>query len=249
LKVKNILVSQPEPLELDKSPYGDLIRKHSVNIDFHKFFKVEGVSSREFRNDKVYLNEFTAVIFNSKNAVDNFFRIAKEVRVDVPESMKYFCISESIAYYLQKYVQFRKRKIFHGDQNLNQLMEVIKKHKTEKFLLPCSDLHNKELPNLLEASKIEYREAILYRTVSDDLSSVNLDKYDLVVFFSPQGIKSLFNNFPNFLQGTKLIAAFGPSTATAASEAGLNVEIVAPTNTAPSMTMAIDQYLAKSNKK
>jgi len=249
LKVKNILVSQPEPLELDKSPYGDLIRKYSVNIDFHKFFKVEGVSSREFRNDKVYLNEFTAVIFNSKNAVDNFFRIAKEVRVDVPESMKYFCISESIAYYLQKYVQFRKRKIFHGDQNLVQLMEVIKKHRTEKFLLPCSDVHNKELPNLLESANIEYREAILYRTVSDDLSSINLEKYDLIVFFSPQGIKSLFNNFPDFLQGTKLLAAFGPSTATAASEAGLAVEIIAPTNTAPSMTMAIDQYLSKSNKK
>jgi uroporphyrinogen-III synthase len=249
LKVKNILVSQPEPLELDKSPYGDLIRKYNVNIDFHKFFKVEGVSSREFRNDKVYLNEFTAVIFNSKNAVDNFFRIAKEVRIDVPESMKYFCISESIAYYLQKYVQFRKRKIFHGDQNLAQLMEVIKKHRTEKFLLPCSDIHNKELPNLLEAAKIEYKEAILYRTVSDDLTDINIDKYDLVVFFSPQGIKSLFNNFPGFIQGTKLIAAFGPSTATAAGDAGLLVEIVAPTNTAPSMTMAIDQYLAKNNKK
>jgi uroporphyrinogen-III synthase len=249
LKIKNILVSQPEPIEMDKSPYGDLIRKYSVNIDFHKFFKVEGVSSREFRNDKVYLNEFSAVIFNSKNAVDNFFRIAKEVRVEVPESMKYFCISESIAYYLQKYVQFRKRKIFHGDQNLVQLMEVIKKHKTEKFLLPCSDVHNKDLPNLLEASKIEYREAILYRTVSDDLSGVNIEKYDLLVFFSPQGIKSLFNNFPEFLQGTKLIGAFGPSTATAATEAGLTVEITAPTNTAPSMTMAIDQYLAKSNKK
>lgn len=249
MKIKNILISQHEPLELAKSPYGDLIRKYGVNIDFHKFFKVEGVSSREFRNDKVYLNEFSAVIFNSKNAVDNFFRIAKEVRVEVPESMKYFCISESIAYYLQKYVQFRKRKIFHGDQNLVQLMEVIKKHKTEKFLLPCSDVHNKDLPNLLEASKIEYREAILYRTVSDDLSGVNIEKYDLLVFFSPQGIKSLFNNFPEFLQGTKLIGAFGPSTATAASEAGLTVEITAPTNTAPSMTMAIDQYLAKSNKK
>jgi len=249
LKVKNILVSQPEPLEMDKSPYGDIIRKYSVNIDFHKFFKVEGVSSREFRNDKVYLNEFTAVIFTSKNAVDNFFRIAKEVRVDVPESMKYFCVSESIAYYLQKYVQFRKRKIFHGDQNLVQLMEVIKKHKMEKFLLPCSDVHNKDLPNLLEASSIEYREAILYRTVSDDLAGLNIDKYDLLVFFSPQGIKSLYNNFPDFVQGTKLIGAFGPSTAIAASEAGLTVEILAPTNIAPSMTMAIDQYLTKNNRK
>ncbi|MEI6747859.1 MAG: uroporphyrinogen-III synthase [Bacteroidota bacterium] len=249
MKVKNILVSQPEPLEMDKSPYGDIIRKYSVNIDFHKFFKVEGVSSREFRNDKVYLNEFTAVIFTSKNAVDNFFRIAKEVRVDVPESMKYFCVSESIAYYLQKYVQFRKRKIFHGDQSLVQLMEVIKKHRMKKFLLPCSDVHNKDLPNLLEASSIEYREAILYRTVSDDLAGLNIDKYDLLVFFSPQGIKSLYNNFPDFVQGTKLIGAFGPSTAIAASEAGLTVEILAPTNIAPSMTMAIDQYLTKNNRK
>ena len=249
MKIKNLLVSQPEPIELDKSPYGDLIRKYAVNIDFHKFFKVEGVSAREFRNDKIYLNEYTSVIFNSKNAVDNFFRIAKEVRAEIPESMKYFCISESIAYYLQKYVQFRKRKIFHGDQNLTQLMEIIKKHKTEKFLLPCSDIHNKDLPTMLEAAKIEYREATLYRTVSDDLIGLNLDKYDLFVFFSPQGIKSLFKNFPGFHQGTKLIGAFGPTTAAAATEAGLIVNIAAPTNTAPSMTMAIDQYLAKSNKK
>jgi len=249
LKIKNLLVSQPEPLELEKSPYGDLIRKYTVNIDFHKFFKVEGVSAREFRNDKIYLNEYTSVIFNSKNAVDNFFRIAKEVRAEIPESMKYFCVSESIAYYLQKYVQFRKRKIFHGDQNLAQLMEIVKKHKTEKFLLPCSDVHNKELPTLLEAAKIEYREATLYRTVSNDLNDVNLDKYDMLVFFSPQGIKSLFMNFPGFIQGTKLIGAFGPTTAAAATEAGLTVNVAAPTNIAPSMTMAIDQYLAKNNKK
>ena len=249
MKIKNLLVSQPEPLELEKSPYGDLIRKYTLNIDFHKFFKVEGVSAREFRNDKIYLNEYTSVIFNSKNAVDNFFRIAKEVRADIPESMKYFCVSESIAYYLQKYVQFRKRKIFHGDQNLAQLMEIVKKHKTEKFLLPCSDVHNKELPTLLEAAKIEYREATLYRTVSNDLSNLNLDKYDMLVFFSPQGIKSLFINFPGFNQGAKLIGAFGPTTAAAATEAGLIVNIVAPTNIAPSMTMAIDQYLAKCNKK
>ena len=234
---------------MDKSPYGDLIRKYTLNIDFQKFFTVEGVSAREFRNDKIYLNEYTSVIFNSKNAVDNFFRIAKEVRAEIPETMKYFCISESIAYYLQKYVQFRKRKIFHGDQNLTQLMEVIKKHKTEKFLLPCSDIHSKDLPTLLEAAKIEYREATLYRTVSDDLQNMNIDKYDLLVFFSPQGIKSLFKNFPGFQQGIKLIGAFGPTTAAGATEAGLIVNIAAPTKTAPSMTMAIDQYLAKCNKK
>ena len=234
---------------MDKSPYGDLIRKYTLNIDFQKFFTVEGVSAREFRNDKIYLNEYTSVIFNSKNAVDNFFRIAKEVRAEIPETMKYFCISESIAYYLQKYVQFRKRKIFHGDQNLTQLMEVIKKHKTEKFLLPCSDIHSKDLPTMLEAAKIEYREATLYRTVSDDLQTMNIDKYDLLVFFSPQGIKSLFKNFPGFQQGIKLIGAFGPTTASGAIEAGLIVNIAAPTKTAPSMTMAIDQYLAKCNKK
>ncbi len=250
MKVKNILISQPIPVDLEKSPYGDVIRKHNVNIEFHKFFKIEGVSAREFRDEKVYINDFTAVIFNSKHAVDHFFRIAKEVRVDVPETMKYFCNSESVAFYLQKYVQFRKRKIFHVDQDVSQMLDLIKKHKTEKYLLPCSNTFNPELTALLDATKIDYKTAVLYRTLPDEMRDVlDLAKYDLIVFFSPQGIKSLFYNWPEFVQGDKLIGAFGATTAQAAAESGLVVNIPAPTISAPSMAMAIDAYISKNCKK
>ena len=250
MKVKNILISQHIPVDLEKSPYGDVIRKHNVNIEFHKFFKIEGVSAREFRDEKVYINDFTAVIFNSKHAVDHFFRIAKEVRVDVPETMKYFCNSESVAFYLQKYVQFRKRKIFHVDQDVSQMLDLIKKHKTEKYLLPCSNTFNPELTALLDATKIDYKTAVLYRTLPDEMRDVlDLAKYDLIVFFSPQGIKSLFYNWPEFVQGDKLIGAFGATTAQAAAESGLVVNIPAPTISAPSMAMAIDAYISKNCKK
>lgn len=249
-KIKNILVSQPVPADLEKSPYGEIIRKHGVNIDFVKFFKIERVTVREFRDEKVYINEFTAVIFNSKHAVDHFFSIAKEVRVDVPETMKYFCNSESIALYLQKYVQFRKRKIFFADQNLVQLVELMKKHKTERFLLPCSASHNMELPDLLNAAKLNYTESVLYNTLPVEMKElVDLTKYDMLVFFSPQGIKSLFHNWPEFVQGETIIGAFGTTTAQAVTEAGLKVNLMAPTATTPSMTMAIDNYLSKCQKK
>ncbi len=250
MKVKNILVSQPVPVDLEKSPYADIIRKYNVNIEFRKFFKIEGVSAREFRDEKVYINEHTAVIFNSKHAVDHFFRIAKEVRIDVPETMKYFCMSESIAFYLQKYVQFRKRKIFHADQDISQLLDLIKKHKTEKYLIPCSNTYNPELTALLDSAKMEYKTAVLYRTVPDELrNEVDPSKFDMMVFFSPQGIKSLFFNWPEFSQGEKIIGTFGTTTTTAAIEVGLVVNIPAPTASAPSMAMAIDQYLAKNCKK
>ncbi len=250
MKVKNILISQPVPVDLEKSPYADIIRKYNVSIEFHKFFKIEGVNAREFRDEKVYINEYSAVIFNSKHAVDHFFRIAKEVRIDVPETMKYFCMSESVAFYLQKYVQFRKRKIFHADQDVSQLLDLIKKHKTEKYLIPCSNTYNPELTSLLDTSKIDYNTAVLYRTVPDDMREViDLSKFDLLVFFSPQGIKSLFYNWPEFTQDEKLIGTFGATTTTAATEAGLVVNIPAPTASAPSMAMAIDQYLAKNCKK
>jgi len=190
------------------------------------------------------------VIFNSKHAVDHFFRIAKEVRVDVPETMKYFCNSESVAFYLQKYVQFRKRKIFHVDQDVSQMLDLIKKHKTEKYLLPCSNTFNPELTALLDATKIDYKTAVLYRTLPDEMRDVlDLAKYDLIVFFSPQGIKSLFYNWPEFVQGDKLIGAFGATTAQAAAESGLVVNIPAPTISAPSMAMAIDAYISKNCKK
>jgi uroporphyrinogen-III synthase len=249
-KVKNILVSQPVPADLEKSPYGDLIKKYGVNIEFVKFFKIESVSVREFRDEKVYINEHTAIIFNSKHAVDHFFGIAKDVRVEIPETMKYFCISESVAFYLQKYVQFRKRKIFFSENDLSQLMDLIKKHKTERFLLPCSDNHSKELPDLLDAAKINYSEAVLYRTVPAEMKTlVDINKFDMLVFFSPQGIRSLFHNWPDFKQGEIAIGTFGTTTSQAASEAGLKVNLSAPNPTTPSMTMAIDAYLSKCQKK
>jgi len=249
-KIKNILVSQPVPADLEKSPYGDIIKKHGVNIEFIKFFKIEGVTVREFRDEKVYINEHTAIIFNSKHAVDHFFSIAKDVRVDIPETMKYFCMSESVAFYLQKYVQFRKRKIFFSENDVSQLVDLIKKHKTERFLLPCSDNHSKELPELLDAAKINYSEAILYRTVPADMTElVDITKFDMFVFFSPQGIRSLFHNWPDFQQGEIVIGTFGTTTTQAATEAGLKVDIMAPSPTTPSMTMAIDAYLSKCQKK
>jgi len=249
-KIKNILVSQPVPVDLEKSPYGDLIRKHGMNIEFIKFFKIESVTVREFRDEKVYINEHSAIIFNSKHAVDHFFSIAKDVRVEIPESMKYFCMSESVALYLQKYVQFRKRKIFFSENDVSQLMDLIKKHKTERFLLPCSDNHSKELPDLLDGAKINYSEAILYRTVPAEMKElVDIKKFDMLVFFSPQGIRSLFHNWPDYAQGETVIGTFGTTTAQAATEAGLKVNITAPSPATPSMTMAIDAYLSKCQKK
>jgi uroporphyrinogen-III synthase len=249
-KIKNILVSQPVPADLEKSPYGELIKKHGVNIEFIKFFKIEGVSVREFRDEKVYINEHTAIIFNSKHAVDHFFSIAKDVRVDIPETMKYFCMSESVAFYLQKYVQFRKRKIFFSENDVSQLMDLIKKHKTERFLLPCSDNHNKELPDLLDAAKINYSEAVLYRTVPNDMKDlIDITRFDMIIFFSPQGIRSLYHNWPDFKQGEIVIGTFGTLTSLFATDAGLKVEISAPNPATPSMTMAIDAYLTKCQKK
>jgi uroporphyrinogen-III synthase len=249
-KIKNILVSQPVPADLEKSPYGDLIKKHGLNIEFIKFFKIESVTVREFRDEKVYINEHTAIIFNSKHAVDHFFSIAKDVRIEIPESMKYFCMSESVAFYLQKYVQFRKRKIFFSENDLSQLMDLIKKHKTERFLLPCSENHSKELPVMLDAAKINYSEAVLYRTVPAEMKElVDITKFDMLVFFSPQGIHSLFHNWPGFKQGETAIGTFGSTTAQAATDAGLTVNVSAPSPATPSMTMAIDAYLSKCQKR
>jgi len=249
-KIKNILISQPVPADLEKSPYGEIIRKHGVQIDFIKFFKIESISVREFRDEKVYINEHTAIIFNSKHAVDHFFSIAKDVRVEIPDSMKYFCMSESIAFYLQKYVQFRKRKIFHAEQSLEQLLDLVKKHKTEKFLLPCSEARSKDLPEMLEAAKINFSEAIIYRTVPVEMKElVDITKYNMLVFFSPQGIASLFHNWPDYQQGETVLGTFGSTTNQAAIEAGLKIQIAAPSQAVPSMTTAIDNYLSKCSKK
>ena len=248
LKIKNILVSQPEPADMDKSPYGELCRKFNVNIDFHKFITIEGISAQEFRKAKGTFNEHTAVILTSRHAVDHFFRMAKEMRYEIPDSLKYFCISESTAYYLQKYVQYRKRKIFYGKQNFADLMSVINKHCEEKFLVPSSDIHKQTMFTLLDENKINYTNAVIYRTVASNLSHVEISNYDLFIFFSPAGIKSLQNNFPEFKQDSKLIGAFGPTTAKAIKEAGFKLNIPAPTQSAPSMTMAIDEFLTNQAK-
>ena len=245
MKVKNILVSQPQPADLEKSPYGELIRKFNVKIDFHKFIKVEGISAKEFRMAKGSFNGHTAIILTSRHAVDHFFRMAQELRFEIPDSLKYFCISESTAYYLQKYVQYRKRKIFYGKQNFVDLMEVIRKHSDEAFLVPSSDIHKQTMFELLDKESINYSKAIIYRTVASNLSELDIDKYDLMIFYSPAGIKSLQNNFPKYNQNDKLIAAFGATTAKAVEEAGLKLNIPAPTQSAPSMSMALDEYLTK----
>lgn len=241
-KVRTILISQPKPAT-DKSPYYDLAKKHSLKIDFRPFIHVEPVSSQEFRQQRVNILEHGAVIFTSRNAVDHFFRMCQEMRLTVPDTMKYFCISESTAYYLQKYVVFRKRKIFHGTLKFADLMDSIKKHKQEKFLLPSSDLLKPSIPQLLEDNKIEYSRATMYRTVCSDLSDLSDVFYDMLVFFSPSGIESLFKNFPDFEQNNTRIACFGPTTVQAAEESGLKVNVSAPNPKAPSMTMAIENYI------
>ena len=241
-------MSQPKP-ETERSPYFDLANNMKVKIDFRPFIHVEGIDSRDFRKTKINVLDHNAVIFTSRNAVDHFFRICEELRVTVPDSMKYFCISESTAYYLQKYVVYRKRKIFHGRQNFSDLMELIKKHSSDKFLLPCSDIHKLDIPKTLDDNNIDYSKAILYRTVCSDLSDLKDVNYDVLVFFSPSGIKSLFQNFPKFIQNNTRIAVFGPTTAQAAVDANLRIDITAPMPESPSMSMALESFLKKANKK
>ena len=249
MKIKTILVSQPQPSDLEKSPYTDLTKNFGVEVVYRKFITVEGITAKEFRKDRVNILDYTAVIFTSRNAVDHFFRICKEMRIEVPDSMKYFSISESTAYYLQKYVQYRKRKVFHSKENFANLVELIKKHKTEKFLIPCSDIHKLEISNMLEENKVQFKKAVIYRTLASDLSDLRIGDYDMLVFFSPAGIKSLFKNFPKFKQNNTVIGAFGPTTSKAVTDAGLKLNISAPSSTAPSMIMAIDHYLQNELKK
>ena len=247
LKVKSILVTQPKP-ETEKSPYYDLSKKYCVKIEFRPFIHVEPISAKEFRKDKINISDFSAVILTSRNAADHFFRMCIEMRVNVPESMKYFCVSESTAYYLQKFVVYRKRKIFFGKQTIIDLMDVIKKHKKEKFLVPCTDIHKQEIFETLDSHNIDYNKATMYKTVASDLSDLAEVNYDVLVFFSPSGITSLFKNFPKFKQNNTRIAAFGPTTAQAVLDAGLHLDIQAPVPAAPSMTMALEQYIRKVNK-
>jgi uroporphyrinogen-III synthase len=246
LSIKSILVTQPSP-ETEKNPYSDLAKKHKLKIDFREFIQIEGVDVKEFRKDRINIPDYSAIILTSRNAVDHFFRVCKEIRYTVPDTLKYFCISESTAYYLQKYVVFRKRKIFHGKQTFSELVDLIKKHKEENFLLPCTDIHKQEITTLLDQNNIKYNKAILYRTVASDLSDLADIKYDMLVFFSPSGIESLLMNFPKFKQDSTKIAAFGATTATAVKQAGLRLDIHAPQPMFPSMTMAIEHFI-KNNK-
>lgn len=248
LKVKKILISQPQPTS-EKSPYFDIAQKYGVDVVFRPFIKVEGLSSKEFRQQKISIPEYTAVIFTARTAIDHFFRLCKELRVTVPDTMKYFCTTESIALYLQKYIVYRKRKIFFGKSNhLEDLIDKLVKHSEERFLFPVSDVH-KDDTSLLEKNKINYTKAIMYRTVSNDFAPDEAFDYDMLVFFSPSGIASLMKNFPNFEQKEIKIGCFGPTTAKAIREAGFRLDVEAPSPEAPSMTTALELFLKGQNKK
>ncbi|MEM9361620.1 MAG: uroporphyrinogen-III synthase [Bacteroidota bacterium] len=247
MKVKTILVSQPEP-KIENSPYSRLIEKEKVKVDFRPFIHVEGVQAKNVRQQKIDLNNFTAIILTSRNSVDHFFRIAEEMRFKVPDSMKYFCQSEAVAYYLQKYVVYRKRKIYVGKRTFNELVPLIKKYKDEKFLLPSSDTLKAAVPEALNELNVDWKRGIFYKTVISDLSDLRNVYYDVLVFFSPSGIESLLKNFPDFEQNDTRIAVFGNSTVNAATEAGLRIDIKAPTPETPSMTMALQKYITSVNK-
>ena len=247
MKVKTILVSQPAP-KAKQSPYFNLMNKQKVKIDFRSFIHVEGETAKNVRSQKIDFLNFTAVIFTSRNAIDNYFRLAEEMRINIPDDMNYFCLSEAVAYYLQKYVVYRKRKIYVGTRTFEDLMPLIKKHKTEKFLLPCSDMVKDTILEKLDGINVQWQKAVLFKTVISDLSDLEGVFYDVLVFFSPSGIKSLFQNFPEFEQKNTRIAVFGNTTVKAAEEAGLNIDIAAPTKETPSMTMALEKYIKQVNK-
>ena len=243
--IKKILVSQPKPTS-EKSPYFDIATKFDVELVFRPFIKVEGMSAKEFRTQKVNILDYTAVIFTSRHAIDHFFTLAKELRINIPEDMKYFCVTETIALYIQKYVQYRKRKVFFGSTGrIDDLLPTMVKHKTEKYLVPMSDVHNDSISKLLDSKKLNHCECVMYKTVSNDFTPEEVENfdYDMLIFFSPSGIEALTKNFPEFNQGEIAIATFGPTTAKAAKEAGLRLDIEAPNEKYPSMTGALQHYL------
>lgn len=244
--VKSILVSQPKPND-ENSPYFKLAEKYKLKVDFRPFIQVDPVSIKEFRQQKVDILDHTAIIFTSRNAVDHFFSICEEMKIEMPADMKYFCISEQTANYLQKYIVIRKRKIFTGHRTATDLLEIIKKHKNEKYLFPCSDIRKKDIPDFLSENDFSFSEAIIYRTVASDLSDLEDVYYDILAFFSPSGINSLLVNFPDFKQDKTRIAAFGPTTARAVKDANMILDIEAPLPNAPSMTGAIELYIKKAN--
>ncbi len=245
-QVKTILVSQPKP---ERSPYYELEKKWGLTIDWRPFIHVEPVTEKEFRKNRLRPDEFSSIIFTSKNSIENFFRLCEEMRVKMSSETKYFCLTEAIANYLQKYIIYRKRKVFVGKKKIEDLQQYLLKHKAEKFLLPCSNLGAKEVVSYLEELQLNFRDLMMYRTVSSDLSDLSDVTYDILVFFSPFGIDSLYDNFPDFKQNKTRIAVFGNSTFAAVESRGLFVNIKAPSPESPSMAMALENYLQKSNEK
>ena len=249
--IKKILVSQPKPSS-DKSPYYDIAKESDVELVLRPFIKVEGLTAKEFRQQKINILDHSAVVFTSRHAIDHFFRLAKEMRVNIPETMKYFCVTETIALYIQKYVQYRKRTVFFGRTGkIQDLVPTMAKHKTERYLVPLSDVHNDDVKNQLDEKKLQHTECYMYRTVSNDFSEEEVKNfdYDMLIFFSPTGIEALTKNFPNFDQGDIRIGTFGPSTAKAVEEKGLRLDLQAPSVEYPSMTGALKAYLKAQNKK
>lgn len=245
--IKKILVSQPQPTS-EKSPYYEIASKYGVEMVFRPFIKVEGLPAKEFRQQKVSILDYTAIVFTSRNAIDHFFLLCKELRVTIPEDMKYFCITETIALYIQKYVQYRKRKVFFGATGkINDLLPSMVKHKSEKYLVPLSDVHNDEIANLLDSKKLVHKEVVMYRTVSNDFTADEKFDYDMLIFFSPSGVQSLLKNFPDFDQSKVAIATFGPATSKAVKDAGLRLDLEAPTEQYPSITAALDDFVKKQN--
>ena len=248
--INKILVSQPKPTS-EKSPYYEIASQTGVELVFRPFIKVEKLSAKEFRQQKVNILDYTAIVFTSRHAIDHFFTLAKELRVNIPEDMKYFCVTETIALYIQKYVQYRKRKVFYGTTGkIQDLVPTMVKHKTEKYLVPMSDVHNDDVKNLLDSKKLIHTECVMYRTVSNDFTEEEIKNfdYDMLIFFSPTGIQSLIKNFPEFNQGDIRIATFGPSTAKAVEDAGLRLDLQAPSEKYPSMTSALKAYLQDDRK-
>ena len=248
MKIKKVLVSQPKPAS-DKSPYYDIAEKYGVEIDFRPFIKVESLSAKEFRQQKVSILDHTAIVFTSRHAIDHFFNLCTDLRVTIPETMKYFCTSEQIALYIQKYVQYRKRKVhFCETGKFADLLPLMVKKNSEKYFVPMSDVHNDEIKDAMDAKKLQHTEAVMYRTVSNDFTEEEKFDYDMLLFFSPAGITSLMKNFPNFEQGDIAIGCFGPATAKAVKDAGLRLDLEAPTVETPSMTAALDKFIAEHNQ-
>ena len=243
MKIKKILISQPEPADLEKSPYRNLVHKYNVNLTFYKFFEVVGISASDFRKTRIHIGDYSAVIFNSKNSIEHFFRMVKDLRETVSDDMKYFCSTEAIALYLQNFIQYRKRKVFFGNQYFSDLLEVMSKHRDEKYLFPCSDEKQTEYTKALDKAKFKYTKAPMYTSKPRDLTKFDIDSFDAIALFSPIGVRSLVKNFPDIKDHNILIAAFGTSTHAALKEHGIKLNIAAPTQSAPSMAMAIENHI------